>query len=41
VLPEGLGDFTTQVVPLLQQRGLFRSEYAGTTLRSNLGLKGG
>jgi FMN-dependent oxidoreductase (nitrilotriacetate monooxygenase family) len=38
VLPEGLGDFTTEVVPLLQARGIFRREYAGTTLRANLGL---
>jgi hypothetical protein len=26
------------VVPELQRRGLFRTEYAGTTLRENLGL---
>ncbi|WP_144109558.1 LLM class flavin-dependent oxidoreductase [Paraburkholderia sp. BCC1886] len=37
VLPQGLGDFTRNVVPLLQRRGLFRSEPNGTTLRSNLG----
>ena len=28
-----------QVVPVLQKRGLFRREYAGTTLRSHLGLE--
>jgi hypothetical protein len=27
------------VVPELQRRGLFRTEYEGTTLRENLGLK--
>ncbi|HWU02199.1 MAG TPA: NtaA/DmoA family FMN-dependent monooxygenase [Novosphingobium sp.] len=30
--------FAAQVVPLLQRRGLFRHDYAGTTLRSHLGL---
>lgn len=38
VLPEGLSAFTGNVVPLLQQRGIFRSEPNGTTLRSNLAL---
>ena len=38
-LPGGLDDFVDLVVPELQQRGLFRSEYEGTTLRGNLGLK--
>ncbi len=37
-LPEGLDDFATKVVPELQRRGLFRTEYAGTTLREHLGL---
>ncbi len=37
-LPEGLDDFATKVVPELQRRGLFRREYAGTTLREHLGL---
>lgn len=36
--PGGLDDFVDQVVPLLQERGVFRSEYAGTTLRDHLGL---
>ena len=31
--------FVDQVVPLLQERGLFRADYAGTTLRDHLGLK--
>jgi hypothetical protein len=26
------------VVPVLQQRGLFRREYAGSTLRGHLGI---
>ncbi|RWU22939.1 nitrilotriacetate monooxygenase [Pseudomonas alkylphenolica] len=38
-LPEGLDDFVEGVVPLLQQRGLFRREYSGTTLRDHLGLQ--
>jgi FMN-dependent oxidoreductase (nitrilotriacetate monooxygenase family) len=37
-LPAGLGDFVDQVVPILQARGLFRTEYEGETLRDNLGL---
>ncbi|MFD7443175.1 NtaA/DmoA family FMN-dependent monooxygenase [Streptomyces sp. NPDC059909] len=36
--PGGLDDFVDQVVPLLQERGVFRTRYAGTTLRSHLGL---
>lgn len=38
-LPGGLKDFVDLVVPELQRRGLFRKEYAGTTLRDHLGLK--
>ncbi len=38
-LPEGLDDFVDKVVPELQRRGLFRTEYEGATLRENLGLK--
>ncbi|MEM7465632.1 MAG: LLM class flavin-dependent oxidoreductase [Pseudomonadota bacterium] len=37
-LPEGLDDFVDKVVPELQRRGLFRTEYEGQTLRENLGL---
>ncbi len=37
-LPEGLDDFVGKVVPELQRRGLFRTEYEGATLRENLGL---
>ncbi|TDK32207.1 LLM class flavin-dependent oxidoreductase [Rhizobium deserti] len=36
--PEGLEDFTQSVVPILQERGLFRTEYNGSTLRDHLGL---
>src|SRR3954462_3881513 len=37
-LPAGLDDFVDKVVPELQKRGIFRTEYEGTTLRDNLGL---
>jgi alkanesulfonate monooxygenase len=37
-LPGGLDDFCNRVVPELQRRGLFRTEYEGKTLRENLGL---
>ena len=37
-LPAGLDDFVDRVVPELQQRGIFRTEYEGRTLRENLGL---
>ncbi|MEV6396939.1 NtaA/DmoA family FMN-dependent monooxygenase [Streptomyces sp. NPDC051907] len=36
--PGGLDDFVDHVVPLLQERGAFRTQYAGATLRSHLGL---
>ncbi len=38
VLPDGLETFVDAVVPILQRRGLFRQDYAGTTLREHLGL---
>ncbi|BCJ46306.1 monooxygenase [Actinoplanes ianthinogenes] len=38
VLPSGLTDFVDQVVPILQDRGLFRTEYTGRTLREHYGL---
>jgi FMN-dependent oxidoreductase (nitrilotriacetate monooxygenase family) len=38
LLPSGLADFVDHVVPLLQKRGLFRTEYTGTTLRDHYGL---
>jgi alkanesulfonate monooxygenase len=37
-MPAGLDDFVTLVIPELQRRGIFRSEYGGTTLREHLGL---
>ncbi|KPH04984.1 nitrilotriacetate monooxygenase [Rhizobium leguminosarum bv. trifolii] len=39
IMPGGLVDFIELVVPELRRRGLFRTEYEGTTLRENLGLK--
>lgn len=36
-LPGGIDDFVDQVVPVLQQRGRLRRDYAGQTLRSHLG----
>ncbi|MFE2444751.1 NtaA/DmoA family FMN-dependent monooxygenase [Stenotrophomonas sp. NPDC087984] len=36
--PGGLDDFVDRVVPLLQERGVFRTAYSGTTLRDHLGL---
>ncbi|WP_437883831.1 LLM class flavin-dependent oxidoreductase [Pseudomonas sp. LRF_L74] len=36
--PQGLREFVEQVVPILQDRGLFRREYEADTLRGNLGL---
>jgi FMN-dependent oxidoreductase (nitrilotriacetate monooxygenase family) len=38
ITPDGLAPFVDKVVPLLQERGVFRSDYTGTTLRDNLGL---
>ena len=38
LLPGSLDDFATLVVPELQRRGLFRTQYEGRTLRDNLGL---
>ncbi|MDN3565037.1 LLM class flavin-dependent oxidoreductase [Paeniroseomonas aquatica] len=36
--PGAFDDFVDMVVPILQERGLYRREYAGTTLRDHLGL---
>ncbi|WP_269533257.1 LLM class flavin-dependent oxidoreductase [Chitinimonas sp. BJYL2] len=38
-IPTGFEDFVRDVVPELQRRGLFRTEYTGTTLREHLGLR--
>ena len=37
-MPAALNDFVDLVIPELQRRGLFRTEYEGTTLRENLGV---
>lgn len=37
--PRDFEVFTEHVVPILQKRGLFRSEYEGATLRENYGLR--
>jgi len=37
-LPDSLDDFVDHVVPILQARGRFRSEYTHATLRGHLGL---
>jgi FMN-dependent oxidoreductase (nitrilotriacetate monooxygenase family) len=39
VVPDGLKNFVELVVPILQERGLFRDEYNGDTLREHLGLQ--
>ena len=39
ILPTGLDDFVDLVVPVLQERGIFRKEYEGSTLRDHLGLE--
>ena len=36
--PESLDDFVDLVVPELQRRGSFRTEYSGQTLRDHFGL---
>ena len=37
-LPGGLDDFVDRVVPILQERGLFRTEYTASSLRGHYGL---
>jgi alkanesulfonate monooxygenase len=37
-LPGALDEFTQLVIPMLQDRGIFRTQYEGVTLRENLGL---
>lgn len=39
VLPQGLEAFVDKVIPLLQERGLYRHDYEGDTLREHLGLE--
>lgn len=38
VLPGGFDDFVDGVVPILRERGVFRTDYEATTLRGHLGL---
>ena len=38
LIPSGLDDIVNHLVPALQDRGVYPTEYAGTTLRENLGL---
>jgi FMN-dependent oxidoreductase (nitrilotriacetate monooxygenase family) len=38
ITPGGLDEFADKVVPILQEWGVFRTEYQGTTLREHLGL---
>jgi FMN-dependent oxidoreductase (nitrilotriacetate monooxygenase family) len=38
-IPSGLNDFVELVVPILQERGIYRTEYESDTLRGNLGLQ--
>jgi FMN-dependent oxidoreductase (nitrilotriacetate monooxygenase family) len=38
LLPDGFRDFVHGVVPELQRRALFRTDYRGATLRENMGL---
>jgi FMN-dependent oxidoreductase (nitrilotriacetate monooxygenase family) len=38
ITPGGLDQFADTVVPMLQERGVFRSEYEGSTLRDHLGI---
>ncbi len=37
--PHGIDRFVDDVVPLLQERGVFRADYDGPTLRDHLGLR--
>jgi len=39
VLPGNLDEFVDHVIPILQDRGIFRREYTGNTLREHLGLE--
>ncbi|MCX4098179.1 NtaA/DmoA family FMN-dependent monooxygenase [Nocardia sp. alder85J] len=39
IAPGGIEAFVDEVVPVLQERGVFKPDYAGTTLRSHLGIE--
>jgi hypothetical protein len=34
----GIADFVDQVIPILQERGLFHEDYEGTTLREHMSV---
>ena len=38
ITPGGLDEFADKVIPILQERGAFRADYEGDTLRDHLGL---
>ena len=38
-VPGAYGDFVRHVIPELQRRGLYHKDYAGKTLRENLGCR--
>jgi hypothetical protein len=38
-VPGSYADFVKHIVPEVQRRGLFHQDYAGKTLRENLGLR--
>ncbi len=38
LIPSGLDDIVDELIPRLQERGVYPDEYAGETLRENLGL---
>ena len=38
-MPGSYADFVKHIVPELQRSGLFHRDYAGNTLRENLGLR--
>lgn len=38
IIGDGLEDFVDDVVPILQERGIYRTEYESSTLRGNLEL---
>ena len=39
VFPSGLEAFVDQVIPVLQKRGIYRTEYQGSTLREHYGIE--
>jgi FMN-dependent oxidoreductase (nitrilotriacetate monooxygenase family) len=39
LIPDGLDDIVRLLVPELQERGVYRTEYTGATLREHLGLR--